>query len=89
MSARRASELPCDARWELTEAGRLALAREIPSFGRTDVAAATADQRACSWCGEEFGESDAIIAAGAGRFLHDTRSCRQEFEQLTAGAPNA
>ena len=65
-------------RFEITPAGRRALATE-PDQGELPV---------CDFCLEPFQPDEPIIAAGAGRHLHDTPSCRGAFETFIAEGGN-
>ena len=52
-------------RYELTALGRAALEEDAEECAPC-----------CAWCEEALAEGDAIIAAGASRFIHNTPSCR-------------
>ena len=60
-------------RFEVTEAGCRALAAE-PDEVQLPV---------CDFCFEPFQPHEPVIAAGAGRHLHDTPSCRGAFDTFT------
>ena len=64
--------LPFGVRFAITEVGRRALEAEPEEL----------EVPSCDFCFEAFQPGESIIAAGAGRHLHDTPSCRGAFESF-------